>query len=667
MKRLRSLVPLRSAVPALCAAVLWAIGPGDEATGRIFHMAPRLALTAIIVLMVAGGLGERLLAWLRVRPGGRAEYTAYAVAAGMGALSFMVMALALCHLLSRHTIMVLLIGIALLAPPRAVVEAVRTALLDAVRHRYHSIGMAVLVGVLIAMVLSFVALAACPPTDSDSLRYHLRLPELYLQAHTFQYPARNHFAHFPLAAEMLYAVGLTCAGGAGANVVGLIAGLTCLLAIYGIAAPRFSPAAGLTAAAIFATTPLVGCLFGTAVVDLFVCLYVVLGVGAILNYGREGQSRWLVVAGLSGGMATAVKLGGGYSAALMAAWAALSGTGGGKGALRRFLTVAAPAALVVAPWIIKTTIVTGNPLFPLFPDILGGRDWRPEYTAKYVREVHSYGRMGGSPVDYLLSPVWMTMYWQQYGSPVPLSPIYLVMLLSLPLMGERGRPAWPIVAWCGGFLVMWLLTAQVARFVLPGLAVLSLAAGLVAVRVCRSSVGHPLFVPIHVPLMLLAMAGWTWTMQWKHLQPWPYLSGRMTQAQYMAEHADYYPVVLHANRRLPADSRILFVGETLSYNLHRPALVETGFAGVSAVGWANQARSARELADDVQHRGFTHVLLDKKAPDELWARKLDYFAWRDGEAQNRFRNMLAQFSTPLYAHRGVCLYELHPSSDGRHH
>lgn len=658
-------MPLRSAVPALCAAVLWAIGPGDEATSRIFHMAPRLALTALVIAAVSAGLGERLLTWLRVRPPGRAQYVAYAVGAGLGALSAAVMLLALCHILSRHTIMALLIAASFLSPPREVAEAARTGLLDTVRRRYASIGLGILLGVLIVMGLSFVALGVCPPTDTDSLRYHLRLPELYLRAHSFQYPPRNHFAHFPLAAEMLYAIGLSCAGSAGANLLGVAAGLTCVLAIYSLAAARFSPAAGLTGAAVFATTPLVGCLFGTAVVDLFVCLYVVLGIGALLNFEAGGGSRWLVVVGLSAGTATAVKLGGGYSAALMAAWAALSGGGGGKAALRRFLTVAVPAALVVAPWIIKTTLVTGNPVFPLFPDILGGRDWRPEYTENYVREVHSYGRMGGSLLDYLLSPVWITIHWTEYGSPVPLNPLYLVMLLGLPLMGDRSKPIWPVVAWCGGFLAIWLLTAQVARFILPGLAVLSIAAGFVAVGVDRSNAGHPFFVPVHVPLMVLAVAGYTCVMQWDHFQPWPYLSGRLTHSQYLAAHADYYPVVLYANRSLPRGSRIVFVGETLSYGLRVPALVETGFAGVSVVEWANQATSAPELLRRLKDRGFTHVLFDRKAQDESWAVKLGYFGWRDAEARRRFEDLLAKFSTPLYAHGGACLYALQPPRDGR--
>jgi len=664
MKRLLLAVPLRSAAPALAAVVLWIAGPGDEATGRFAHMAPRLILTALVVAAVAAGVGERALGWLRLRPSSRGQYVAYAMGLGLGLLSVAVMLLALCHVLSRHTIMALLIVLSIASPPREAAGAAWRGLVDASRRRHDSVGMGILLGLLVGMVLSAVAIGVCPPTDTDSLRYHLRLPELCLEAHTFQYPARNHFAHFPQAAEMLYAIGLSCAGSSGANIVGVVAGLACILAIYSVAADRFSPAVGTAAAAIFATTPLVGCLFGTAVVDLFVCLHVVLGVGAVLNHQASANPRWLLVAGLCGGMATAVKLGGGYAAVLIAAWAALAGGDGHQRALRRFAAVAVPAGLVVAPWIIKTTIVTGNPVFPLFPELFGGRDWRPEYTAKYVEEVRSYGRMGGGVLDYLLSPLWITVYWQEYGTPVPISPLYLLTLISLPLTGESARPVRQLATWCAGFLVLWLLTAQVARFVLPGLAAFAIVAGFVGVKSSRSCDGRPLAVPIHLALMVLPVAAYTWVMQWQHFEPWTYLSGRMTQGEYMAAHADYYPVVLHANRSLAEGSRILFVGETLAYNLHVPALVETGFSGVSAVEWTNQAASPSQLAQLVRERGFTHILFDKKSPEEYWAKKLQYFAWRDAKARRRFEDFLAEFATPLYTHRGVCLYELRVPFDG---
>ncbi len=648
--------------PAVTAAVLWVMAaPAHSApTTWETYLAP--LLTGALVAWVAAGLGERLIA--RFLPLSRGLALAYSIALGFGALSFAVMALALCRCLSDGSVAGLLCVAAVALPPRRSLTNLGGGLRDAFAHPQGSPGVALAFSLLLLMAISYLAIGLCPPFDTDSLRYHLRFPELYLQAHTFVYPERNHFAHFPLGAEMLYTIGLALGGPSGANLIAVVAGMACLLGIYSLAARRFSPPAGIAAAAVFATTPLVGCLFGATVTDLFVCLYVVLGVGAVWNGREEQGGPSLVLAGLCGGLAATTKLGGATAVALMAVWAAVAGPRNVGVGLRRLLTVAAPAALVVAPWVIKTWVVTGNPVFPFLPQLLDGRGWRPEWTAAYASEVRSYGHMGGGLLDYVLSPLWLTLRWQEYGTPAPLGPLYLALLVGLALLGRRGRPVWGMTAWCAGFFGLWLLTAQVARFVLPGLAVLSIVAGFVVAELGKGlSQGRP-SIPVPTAAILLALAAWTWYWQWTAYQPYLFLTGRMTKDEYLGLHANYYPVAQYANRELPPGSRILFVGETLSYGLRVPALVETGFAGVTAVDLANRTRSPAELARAIRDLGFTHVLYNRNTSRQAWAKKLHYFAWRHDAARRRFEQMLVEADALNYW-EGVCLYRVTPRQSGQ--
>ena len=466
--------------------------------------------------------------------------------------------------------------------------------------------------------------------------------------------------------ELLFSLGLALGGGAGANMVVVLGGLACVLGIYGAASQRWGPEFGAAGAATFASTPLVACLFGTCDVDLIVCMHVVLAVVAVLNYRSASNMRWLVLAGICGGLATCTKLGGGYATALVAIWAGLAGEGHWRGFAKRFLAVAIPAGLLFAPWLVKSAIVTGNPVFPMFYDVFGGKDWRPEYTANYAGEVASYGRPGGSILDYLLSPLWITMDWRPYGTPVPLNPIHLVMLVGLPLLGKRVKPIWALTAWCAGFWLAWLFTAQVARFALPGVAVFSIAAGFVAVQSGISKKTSKPRLPLHVALIILGMAGACWYNHWKFFQPQPYLVGGATKLEYMMEmpepmgHAlDYYPLAIYANENLPEGSRLLFFGETLAYNVKHPVLADTGFAGVSAVWWAEEAADAEALARRIASEGYTHILVDHKAPRDLWAQKFGYFG-DSQEALDRFMAMIRAYCRPLHAHDRAVLFELAP-------
>jgi 4-amino-4-deoxy-L-arabinose transferase-like glycosyltransferase len=653
--------------PAALAALLWVMAaPGQSAPASWGnYLAP--LLTGALVAWVAAGLGEVSLAGLRISRPSRAQQVAYAIALGLGTLGVAVMALALVGLLSVGSLTLVLVAGCLGFPPTAALAHARAGLRDAFRRQHGSPGVAIAFSILALMLVSYLAIGLCPPSDTDSLRYHLRLPELYLQAGRFVYPERNHFAQFPLAAEMLYTVGLALGGPNGATLIVVVAGLTCLLGIYGHAGEHFGPAAGIASAAIFGTTPLVGCLFGATVTDLFVCMYVVLGVGAVWSYRQQGSpapSGLLALAGLCGGLAMATKLGGGYAAGLTALWAAFPLGASRRPSLPRLVAVGAPAVLVVAPWLVKTWAVTGNPIFPFLPQLLDGRGWRPEWTANYAAEVRSYGFMNGDAVDYLVSPIRIATRWKNYGTPVPLGPLYLALLVGLAFLGRHGRPVWELTGWCAAFYACWLLTAQVARFVLPGLAVFSIVAGFVAVELGRALARGRPSLPVPLALAIVAMAAWTWYSQWTFYRPYLYLTGQMTRDEYLSLERPYYPVVRYANDKLPPGSRVLFVGETLSYGLRVPALVETGFAGVTAVDLANQTRSPTELARAMLARGFTHVLYNQAAPNQAWAVKLRYFSWRDEAARDRFEQMLTDDAEALFFYEGVCLYRLTPRKPG---
>ncbi|HJN18587.1 MAG TPA: hypothetical protein QGH10_24005, partial [Armatimonadota bacterium] len=165
---------------------------------------------------------------------------------------------------------------------------------------------------------------------------------------------------------------------------------------------------------------------------------------------------------------------------------------------------------------------------------------------------------------------------------------------------------------------------------------------------------------------ILGMAGACWYNHWKFFQPQPYLVGGATKLEYMMEmpepmgHAlDYYPLAIYANENLPEGSRLLFFGETLAYNVKHPVLADTGFAGVSAVWWAEEAADAEALARRIASEGYTHILVDHKAPRDLWAQKFGYFG-DSQEALDRFMAMIRAYCRPLHAHDRAVLFELAP-------
>ena len=117
-----------------------------------------------------------------------------------------------------------------------------------------------------------------------------RCPSSTLDHARFVYPDRNHFGSFPQNLELSYAVALALAGPTACSLIHRALGVLTALAAYGPGRVVFAPQAGLIAAALFQTTPLVAALSGTAHVDLGVTLCECLAVGLIW-LATSGRAR----------------------------------------------------------------------------------------------------------------------------------------------------------------------------------------------------------------------------------------------------------------------------------------------------------------------------------------------------------------------------------------
>ncbi len=71
------------------------------------------------------------------------------------------------------------------------------------------------------------------------------------------------------------------------------------------------------------------------------------------------------------------------------------------------------------------------------------------------------------------------------------------------------------------------------------------------------------------------------------------------------------------------------------------------------------AADAEALARRIASEGYTHILVDHKAPRDLWAQKFGYFG-DSQEALDRFMAMIRAYCRPLHAHDRAVLFELAP-------
>lgn len=203
----------------------------------------------------------------------------------------------------------------------------------------------------------------------DVLEYHLQLPKEYYLAGRIEYAPHNVYANFPAHAEMLYLLSMILSGNVyDGGMIGQI--LNAYIGIGVIAAAwllgrESSPRAGVLTALLAGSAGWMVYLSGIAYVENLMLIF---GFGAAACAVRAIKAPdmrlWLMAGFLAGGACcckyTALPM---VAIPLMLAPLIARTTVGRKLAGAGIMLMATFAAF--SPWLIKNSLMTGNPVFPL--------------------------------------------------------------------------------------------------------------------------------------------------------------------------------------------------------------------------------------------------------------------------------------------------------------
>ncbi len=430
----------------------------------------------IVLTLAAAWIGRGLVP--RLRFDSWLEEAAVALGLGLGVLAHLVLLLGLLGCLSRAP---LLVGIGLLLAAAAPGSLRRLRETTPAAAAWRPAGATIVVsatiaaGALVLLALPLLALPLYPPTQWDATAYHLAQARIFVEEQRVVPTPYLRFAVFPQLNEMLFALGLALFDEAAAQQAELVVLAVLLLAVAAWGRRHLSPRAGWWAAALVLSHPLVVWLGTTAYVDLGLTLFTTLAAACLWNWGAERRRSWLVLAGIFLGFALGTKYLGLFAAGLLGL-AAL-----GAAVRRRDWTapwlLAVVTAAVAAPWYARNAWITGNPLFPFYPEVFGVSSWWSagdvQSALLSLREGYGIGRTPGSL---------LRLPWALIATPEKFTEIVGLAILPLALVpvaaavAIRDRRLRGFLALGIGFFLLWFWNAQVLRFLLPALPPLALAA-----------------------------------------------------------------------------------------------------------------------------------------------------------------------------------------------
>ena len=356
--------------------------------------------TAFVWLSVA--LGRRILILLGAQ-GSVSPSERGVIAAGLGAgvLQFVPFALGALGIMTT-TSMRLAIGVLVLAAA-VDLRAVGASVIAVVRRRTRVDNWTVCWLLALSPALLMASLVALTPAlDPDGLAYHLTVPKRWMETGRLDYLPTYPYSNAPMGAEMLFGLGMAFSGDAAAKCIHYVLGVAAAAAIY-LAGTRLSNrAVGAVLATLFLVGPAgVATLLGFAYVEGAVSLATAGSVLSWLVWYQTGNRGYLRSAALLAGVAVSFKISAAlFPMALLAVTAVAIAARAREGQTSTglvnsaFLGSTSAAALIplvaipILPWLMRAFLVTGNPLFPLFANVIPSRD----YSAELATQVDRYNR-----------------------------------------------------------------------------------------------------------------------------------------------------------------------------------------------------------------------------------------------------------------------------------
>ncbi|MDQ6663173.1 MAG: glycosyltransferase family 39 protein [Acidobacteriota bacterium] len=290
--------------------------------------------------------------------------------------------------------------------------------------------------------------ALAPEIQSDAAGYHLGLVSEYVRLGRF--PGRvGFFEMAPQGLDMLFTVAFAFGRHSAAKLVHfafLIAAVPLLRAIG--RELKLSDRVALVAAALYFCAPVVGVSGTSAYTDAGLVFFVLLILYFVL------AKQW-AAAGIASGFCFAIKFTGLFAVPVAAL------------ATRRFrpaLIVSATAALLIAPWMIRATVMTGNPVAPLFNRVFPNPYFRASTDQRLGESMRHYAgfRWQSAAIDY-------TVKGNLQGAAGP-----AFLLLPFGLLALRSRAG--RIVWLAALvsLIPWFWNKG-ARFLMPALPFFALA------------------------------------------------------------------------------------------------------------------------------------------------------------------------------------------------
>ncbi|OGS20715.1 MAG: hypothetical protein A2252_02035 [Elusimicrobia bacterium RIFOXYA2_FULL_39_19] len=585
-------------------------------------------LTALLIFIAAFGAGEKLRNLIGIGSGNKQEDWLYSMGLGFTAIIYSTFIIGMLGGLYQQFFWLIFVGLGILGAleikkcyllPAPAVEKVKSSWLFS--------GIVLALALLIGLVT-----ALAPETFYDSTQYHLGVPLIWVQNHRICEIPTIQQSFYQMNMHLLYVITILLKYEGASKIVNYMFGLLGMVLLYTFAKKYFSKKQGLLTAAMFYCTPVVLFVTSRSCIELPMVFFEILSIFCVFNWLVTKNDKWFYLTAVFSGTALGSKHTAVFGFISICVASLIYFLLYRRDEMASFLKKAVIFLMIgfvfVSPWLIKSYVFVGNPIYPFKLSITGG------VIQESKKKDISY--IDQSPIP--LTPLnIVTIPWRSTMGQFQESFTGMVFLMFIPLLflfRKTSRYAKFIFFYIVPYYLLWIVIGRCyLRFLITPLALLSVVYAFYITEADIPKVFKTLLVGVLVVLFgtncFLMMSS-----QKMSQNPLGVILGLQSKMDYLATSRQsypcpYYQTVDWINRNLPENSKVAFFGETRPYYMRRKVLTHSAGDFNQIILWCKEVKTAEELKSKLAKEGVTHFMVNVPEARRLTAYDILQFEGND--------------------------------------
>ena len=501
----------------------------------------------------------------------------------------------------------------------------------------------ILIICLAILIVSIIILSLVPPVSKDALVHHLAVPKLYIKhGGIYEIPFMG-YSYYPMNLDLLYMIPLYLGNDIAPKFIHFTFALLTAWLIFYYLRQRINFLFGILGAIFFLSIPVIVKLSITVYVDLGEIFFSFAALILILEWLKSDfKIKYLIYSGIMCGLALGTKYNGLVTLAVLTLFVPFiySRYGEKKGSgfiqpVKHGMMFLIISLIIFSPWMIRNYHWKSNPVYPLYDGLFNPRKDissqvssgdRDEEAVKMNRGIFTYRSIIYNETGWEIALLPIRIFFQgKDGDPQYFDGKLNPFLLLLPFFAFYGLKDEPeyfkrekkiLLVFSMLFFSFAFFTADLRlRYIspiIPPLTVLSIFGFISLYKISKqisSLIVRRACITVVILIMCLALAlnaGYI-KGQFTHVNPVPFIKGKVNRDEYIGKYIPEYLAVKYINNNIGTLDRVLFIliGNR-GYYCDRDYTHDMNIMRRSI----SRAQKPVDILEGLKNQGITHMLIN---------------------------------------------------------